>query len=85
MISDFSCVHVTGMRTKSKQEPPPRYSITIHNLYPRKKLVIYWVTNGLSHVLKTEISCCMSCISSSLVSRSIFFLLVFDAETGSMP
>lgn len=43
--------------TKSKQEPPPKYSMTIHNLYPRKKLVLYCVTKGLEHVLRTDISC----------------------------
>ena len=33
---------------------------------------MYWVTKGLSQVLSTEISCCMSCMSSSLDSRSIW-------------
>lgn len=62
----------TGAPTRSRHDPPPRYSITIHSLYPLKKLVLYCVTNGLAQVLSTEISCWISCISSSLDSRSIY-------------
>lgn len=58
-------------RTKSRHEPPPKYSMTIHSLCPLKKLSLYCVTNGEAHVLKTEISCWISWISSSLDSRSI--------------
>jgi len=58
--------------TKSRQDPPPRYSITIQSLCPRKKLSLYWVTYGLAHVLSTAISCWISWISSSLDSRSIY-------------
>jgi hypothetical protein len=60
-----------GELTRSRQEPPPRYSITIHNLWPRKKLVLYCVTYELPHVLRTAISCWISWMSSSLDSRSI--------------
>lgn len=42
--------------TRSKQEPPPIYSMTIHSLLPRRKLALYWVTCKLAHVLSTEIS-----------------------------
>jgi hypothetical protein len=45
--------------------------MTIHNLWPRKKLVLYCVTYVLPHVLRTAISCCISWMSSSLDSRSI--------------
>jgi len=47
-----------GMKshTKSRQEPPPRYSITIHSLWPLRKHPLYCVTNVLAHVLRTAIS-----------------------------
>lgn len=45
--------------------------MTIHSLCPRKKLVLYWVTYELPHVLRTAISCWISWMSSSLDSRSI--------------
>jgi len=57
--------------TRSKHDPPPKYSMTIHSLWPLRKLEIYWVTKGLAHVLSTDISCCISRMSSSLDSRSI--------------
>lgn len=38
-------VGAKGRRTKSKQLPPPRYSITIHSLCPLRKLSLYCVTN----------------------------------------
>ncbi|KAG9765937.1 Pkinase-domain-containing protein, partial [Aureobasidium melanogenum] len=56
---------------RSKHEPPPRYSMTIHSLTPRTKLALYRVTCSLEHVLKRAISCWISWISSSLPSRSI--------------
>lgn len=31
--------------------------MTIHSLWPLKKLALYWVTNGLAQVLRTDISC----------------------------
>lgn len=43
----------------------------IHSLWPRRKHPLYWVTKMLAHVLRTEISPCISWISSSLDSRSI--------------
>lgn len=46
--------------TKSKHEPPPKYSMTIHNLLPRRKLALYWVTWELAQVLRTEISAWIS-------------------------
>jgi hypothetical protein len=49
-----------GEPTKSRHEPPPRYSITIHSLLPRRKLALYWVTWELAQVLSTEISAWMS-------------------------
>ena len=58
-------------RTKSRQEPPPKYSITIQSLCPLRKLALYCVTNALAQVARTEISCWISWISSSLDSRSI--------------
>jgi len=61
-----------GGLTKSRQDPPPRYSMTIHSLWPRRKLPLYCVTYELAHVLRTEISCCISWMSSSLDSRSIW-------------
>ena len=45
--------------------------MTIHSLCPRRKLALYWVTKELAQVLSTEISCCISWMSSSLDSRSI--------------
>lgn len=58
--------------TRSRQEPPPRYSMMIHSLVPRRKLPRYCVTYGLAHVAKTAISCWISWMSSSLDSRSIW-------------
>lgn len=58
--------------TKSRHDPPPRYSITIQSLLPRRKLALYWVTWELAQVLRTEISAWMSWISSSVDSRSIY-------------
>lgn len=46
--------------------------MTIHSLWPFRKLPLYCVTNELAHVLRTEISCWISCMSSSLDSRSIY-------------
>lgn len=59
------------MRTRSKQEPPPKYSMTIHSFTPLTKLVMYCDTYGLLHVPSRAISACMSDSSSLVSSRSI--------------
>lgn len=33
-----------GDNTRSRHDPPPKYSITIHSLLPRRKLALYCVT-----------------------------------------
>lgn len=57
--------------------------MTIHSLYPRRKLVLYWVTKGLAQVLNTEISCWISWISSSLDSRSIWATISGQARLAT--
>lgn len=66
------CHNGSVVLTRSKHEPPPKYSMTIHSLCPWRKLPRYCVTYELAHVASTDISCWMSWISSSLVSRSIY-------------
>jgi len=68
----FTTRDESGLLTKSKHDPPPRNSMTIHSLTPLTKEVLYCVTNWLVHVLSRAISCCISAMVSSLPSRSIY-------------
>jgi hypothetical protein len=46
LLSHQPCLLLLAVagHTKSKQDPPPRYSMTIHSLMPLTKLALYCVT-----------------------------------------